>query len=123
MWLWLALAAAVLVRIYLPVMRARKGDPVAQTLVREFGVKPTGPGGKWLRRDRLWAALTSLVTCGACTAAAGLIGGYASRQPNSTTTNVITGVAFMLFFFAVLAAAATLMHLVAAVVAPSKIEG
>jgi hypothetical protein len=122
MWLWIALAAAVLVRIYLPILRARKGDPVAQALVREFGVKPTGPGGEWLRKDRLWAALSSLVTCGACLAVAMLAFGFVEHRPNSTTTNVFTGVAFLFFFFGVLAAVATLLHLGGALVAPSKID-
>jgi hypothetical protein len=122
--LWIMLAAAILVRAYLPILRGRKDSPVAQTLVREVGVRPSGPGGRWLRRDRLWAALASLLTGAACFAAAALAFEWSSRLPNLSTGNyVVTGVGFVLALLAVLAALATLVHLGGAVVAPGKIDG
>lgn len=122
--LWLLLAGAILVRIFLPILRGRKDDPVAKTLVREFGVRPSGPGGRWLRKDRLWAALTSLVSGAACLAGAVLAFQISSGLPNLSTLNyVVTGVGFVLALLAVVAALATLVHLGGALVAPAKIDG
>jgi hypothetical protein len=67
--------------------RQEPDTPAARVLGRSFGIKPSGPNGKYTRRERLLAALASLVGAfGTWALAAGSIW-IADRIPDLTTAN------------------------------------
>ena len=104
MWLLIALGLAVAFRILLPILRARR-DPLSKTLVFEFGVRPSGPGGRWTRRDRVYSGLLSVFTAAACIGIAFVAGRIEEHTQNLSTANyVATGVMFVSFLLALLAA-------------------
>jgi hypothetical protein len=103
MWLLVALGLAVAFRILLPILRARR-DPLSKTLVFEFGIRPSGPGGLSTRRDRVMSGLLSLFTAGLCIGAAFLAERIEEHTQNMSNANyVATGFMFLLFFLALLA--------------------
>ena len=54
--LFWALIAAIALRILIPRWRKKPPNELAAVAVKARGVGPTGPDGKWTRRDRLHAA-------------------------------------------------------------------
>ncbi|SRR6266576_5253032 len=114
MWLLVALGLAVAFRILYPVLKARR-DPISKALVFQLGVRPTGPGGSWTRRDRALSGLLSLLTGAGCVAVvivAGRIGEHALNL--STASYVATGVMVVFAMFALLAVIRGLADLVRA---------
>ena len=104
MWLILAIALAVAVRILLPILRARR-DPLSKTLVFNFGVRPSGPGETWTRRDRAWSGVLSLLTAAVCVGIVVVVERITQHTKNLSTANyVATGAMFVFFLFALLAA-------------------
>ena len=102
MWLLVALGLAVAFRILLPILRSRR-DPLSKTLVFEFGVRPSGPGGLWTRRDRTMSGLLSLLTAGVCTGAAFLAERIEEHTQNMSTANyVASGFMLLLLLLALL---------------------
>lgn len=78
MWLLMALGLAVVVRIMLPVWRAR-GDPLSRTLTFEIGVRPSGPNGSWTGRDHLRNGLLGLLNTAICVGLAMVAGRIEDR--------------------------------------------
>jgi hypothetical protein len=121
MWLLLALGLAAAFRILYPVLKTRR-DPVSKAFVFEFGVRPSGPGGSWTRRDRALSGLLSLLTAAGCVGV--MIGAERISQHamnGSTASNVATGI---MFVFALLALLALLRGLADLVRAPfTKVGG
>ena len=97
----LVLAAAG--RVLLPNLRARR-DPLSRMLVLEFGVRPSGPGGIWTRRDRTFSSLMSLLSAAACIAAAYLVALVATPFKDETIDDYLaTGAAIVLWFLGLMA--------------------
>jgi len=103
MWLLVALGLAVAFRILLPILRARR-DPLSKALVFEFGVRPSGPGGIWTRRDRAMSGLLSLLTAAVCVGVVVVAERIEEHSKNLSTANyVATGAMVVFFMFALLA--------------------
>ena len=103
MWLLVAVGLAVAFRVFYPILKARR-DPVSRTLVFQFGVRPTGRGGRWTPRDRVRSGLLSLVTGAVCVGVVIVAERIGERAMNlSTTSYVATGVMVLFVILAVLA--------------------
>jgi len=114
MWLLIAIGLAVAFRILLPILKARR-DPLSRSLVFELGVRPSGPGGLWTRRDRALSGGLSLLTAAACVGVAFVAERIEEHTQNLSTANyVATGAMFVFFLLALLAVVRGLADLIRA---------
>ena len=112
MWLIMSVGLAIAFRILYPVLKTRR-DPVSKALVYQFGVRPSGPGGAWTRRDRAMSGLLSLLTAGACIGIVTIAARIDARAMNrSATSYVAIGAMVMFSVFALLAVIRGLVDLV-----------
>jgi hypothetical protein len=98
MLLVMALGAAVVVRIMLPVWRAR-GDPLSKAFVFEIGVRPSGPNGTWTGRDHLRNGLLGLLNTAICVGLSMAALRIEDRAMNLSTKSYIAGGAMFVFGF------------------------
>ena len=96
MWLLMALGAAVVVRIMLPVWRARR-DPLSKALVFEIGVRPSGPNGTWTGRDHLRNGLLGLLNTAICVGLTLGASRIADRAMNLSTKSYVASGAMVVF--------------------------
>src|SRR5262245_33184975 len=114
MWLIVSVGLAIAFRILYPVLKSRR-DPVSKALVFHFGVRPSGPGGAWTRRDRAVSGLLSLLTAGACVGIVVIAARIDAHAMNlSTTSYVATGATVVFSLLALLAVISGLVDLVRA---------
>lgn len=116
-----ALIAAIAFRLLLPDMR-RSTSAVMSALVRDRGIRPSGPRGTWPRRDRLLApelsAAGAVVLVATCTGAYSL----AKEWPRTRAAMAISGVGFVAALLGMLGAVASVPHRVRAPFAPAAAE-
>ena len=114
MWLIISVGLAVAFRILYPVLKSRR-DPVSKALVFQFGVRPSGPGGAWTRRDRALSGLLSWLTAAACIGIVTIATRIDAGAMNlSTTSYVAIGAMIIFSIFALLAVIRGLVDLVRA---------
>ena len=120
--LLLLIVGAVAARLLLARFHEAPNTRAARTFGRQLGVQPSGPDGRYTRRDRLLAAAASVG--GACAGFAVAVAGFgvADRFPNLSTTNhVFSGVGFVGGIVGALALLAGVVHLLAAPFARGRI--
>ena len=101
--------------------RAAPGSIGARTLGHRFGIRPSGPDGKYTRRERLRAAVASAFATCVCFAIAQLGAVIEPRVPDFTLGNTITE--WMMFVGGLVGAVAllaTVLHALAVPFAPAQ---
>jgi|SRR5690349_5499161 len=102
MLLLMALGAAVVVRIMLPVWRSKR-DPLSKTLTFEIGVKPSGPNDTWTGRDHLRNGLLGLLNTAICVGLMLVTSNIGEHAMNlSTKSYIFTGASFVFGVLALL---------------------
>ena len=102
MLLLMALGAAVVVRIMLPVWRSKR-DPLSKTLTFEIGVKPSGPSDTWTGRDHLRNGLLGLLNTAICVGLMLVTSNIGEHAMNlSTKSYIFTGASFVFGVLALL---------------------
>ena len=123
MWLIMSVGLAIAFRALYPALKTRR-DPVSKALVFQFGVRPSGPGGAWTRRDRAMSGLLSLLTAAACIGIVTIAARIDARAVNLSTTSYVTiGAALVFSIFALLALIRGVVDLVRAPFTKSRPEG
>jgi hypothetical protein len=112
MLIW-AILAAILMRLLLPIMR-RSGNPFVRLLSRERGVAPTGPDGRWSRRDRLRAAALCAAGVGGLWGLALAAFAIGERLAAAPSGSVLMGIGFLSAILGMMAAVMLVAHLVRA---------
>jgi hypothetical protein len=122
MWFLLAVAA-IGTRILIPRLRREPPGTVGSLLVREFGVRGSGPHGERTRIQHLWAALYSLLAAAAGLGlSVGSIGLTDGLPASGTASTVLTGLGFVAMLLSVLALVAAVVSLIKAPLAPRRFD-
>jgi hypothetical protein len=92
----------------------RSGNPFVRLLSREWGVAPTGPDGRWTRRDRLSAA--ALCAAGVAGSWGLALAAFAlgERLAAAPSGSVLTGIGFLSAILGMMAAVMLVAHLLRA---------